>query len=133
MRNEPPCVVDLATVRRPEPVLLEQLVEAVRVEEPQMLVVDRVPLAAHHARKVVVLRDQHPVVVEQDVDGSHHLVDVLDVREHVARCDHLRRPVVREDPLREPFVEERLVRGVRLDAPDLAGRLHPDRPAALEL
>jgi hypothetical protein len=81
----------------PEPVRLKESVEAVRIVEPQMLVVDGVPLAVHDRGEVVVLGDQDAVVGEQDADAAHHVGDVIDVREDVAGGDDLRLAVLGDD------------------------------------
>jgi hypothetical protein len=128
IRNDPPCV-GICCHRHAASPCFEQLVEAVRVVEPQMLVVDGVPLAAiHDRREIMVLGDQHTVIGEQHVDAAHHVTDVLDVREHVARGDHLRRPCSATDALGRALAEELPVAGPAIRRP---ARSAQHRPSAV--
>ena len=96
--------------------------------------VDGVPLAVVDDRlEVVVLRDQGPVVGEQRVDAGHHVVEVVDVGEHVRRGHELRRGRAPPRSGTASSSREELAVHGPVDLVGLAGRLDPDGAARPEL
>jgi hypothetical protein len=80
----------------------------------------------------VVLRDENPVVSQQDVDPAHHVVNVVDVRKDIAGRNYIGLPMVRDDLPSDIFAEELFVDGIHAvvhHPQTLPRRLHPYRPA----